>query len=341
MDVLPLFYNYNYYDTLSDIQKVAFNHSTQSNDQSKLNLHNIRQIMHDQIHTDVLLPEWIVDNNRTNYTTCTNSHVTDDDTKLEENKKISLHRKIMMYNNYIDEDYDSNDNIRYYLNSHGFRCEEFSDTECIAYIGCSHTFGTGVTQDEIWPELVSKKLKMRSANIGIPAVGIDFFNLYMNLFFKSEIRNCKAIVVMLPPSIRTSFFFNWQGGDGYEPNEKGTGIGQYEWIDGLKHYSTEDIFNAPNITKQFENSHKEVLQHTLLNLENCFNRDLTSINAIQKVAQDLNIPCLVYSSYDYMQERIRLSIPLDFARDCSHAGRKANASMADKIAQDLKELFDK
>ena len=146
---------------------------------------------------------------------------------------------------------------------------------------------------------------------------------------------------MLPPSIRTSFFYNWQGGDGNKPEQKGTAMGQYEWMDGLKHYSTVDLFNAPNMTKQFENCHKEVLQHTLLNLENCFNRDLTSINAIQQVAEDLKIPCLVYSSYNYMQERIRLSSPLDFARDCSHAGRKANASMAEKIAQDLNELFDK
>ncbi len=341
MEVSPNFYNYNYYATLSDTQKVAYNHSEQSNDQSKLNLHDIRQILHDKQYTDVIMPEWIINNDRPNYTLCTNSHVTDNDTKLEENKKISLHRKIMMHNNYIDEDYDTNDNIRYYLNSHGFRCEEFSDTECIAYIGCSHTFGTGVTHDEIWPELVSKKLNMRSANLGVPAVGIDYFNLYMNLFFKAEIKNCKAIVVMLPPSIRTSFFYNWQGGDGYKPGEKGTAMGQYEWMDGLKHYSTEDLSNASNMTKQFENCHKEVLQHTLLNLENCFDRDLTSISTIQNVAKDLNIPCLVYSSYYFTNERIRLNFPLDFGRDCAHAGRKSHASMAEQIVQDLKQQFDK
>lgn len=333
-----MFYKYDYYDKLSDNQKVAFNHSEKSNNSNKLDLHKIRIAMYDQHFSDVICPEWLVNNSRSNYSICTKEHVTDNSDTLKELCKTSLNRKILMHNEYVDQDFDSNDNVRYYLNSYGFRCEEFSDTDCIAYIGCSHTFGTGVNQDEIWPELVSNKLNMRSANIGIPAVGLDYFNLYMNLFFKSEIQNCKAIVVMLPPSIRSSFFYNWQEGNG---TTYGTGIGQLEWMDGLKHFSTEDIDNAPKMSRQFENCHEQVLQHTLLNIENCFDRDLTCLSTIQRVADDLNIPCLVYSSVYFTNERIRLNLPLDFGRDCSHAGRKAHASMAEQIVQDLKQQFDK
>ena len=332
-----MFYKYDYYDKLSDNQKIVFNHSEQSNASNKLDLHKIRIAMYDQHFSDVICTEWLVKNSRSNYSTCTKEHVTDNSDTLKEVCKTSLNRKILLHNNYIDEDFDSKDNVRYYLNSYGFRCEEFSDTDCIAYIGCSHTFGTAMDHDEIWPELVSNKLNMRSANIGIPAVGLDYFNLYMNLFFKSEVRNCKAIVVMLPPSIRSSFFYNWS----QDNTSQGTGIGQLEWMDGLKHFSTEDIDNAPNMTRQFENCHKQVLQHTLLNIENCFDRDLTCLNTIQRVADDLNIPCLIYSSYYFTNERLRLNFPLDFGRDCAHAGRKAHASMSEQIAQDLKQQFNK
>ena len=331
-----MFYKYNYYDTLTDSDKVAYEHAQQSNDSSKLDLHKIRIAMYEQYFGDVICPEWLVENQRPNYTTCTNQHVTDNSDTINEVCKTSLNRKILIHNNYIDEDFDNNDNVRYYLNSHGFRCEEFSDTECIAYIGCSHTFGTAMDHDEIWPELVSKEMNMRSANIGIPAVGIDFYNLYMNLFFKSEVKNCKAIVVMLPPSIRSSFFYNWQEGKLSPNSVQGTGIGQLEWMDGLKHYSTADMDNAPKISRQFENCHKEVLQNMLLNIENCFDRDLNSLNTIHKIANQLNIPCLVYSSYYFTNERLRLNMPMDFGRDCAHAGRKSHASMAKQIAEDLK-----
>lgn len=334
-----MFYKYNYYDTLSDLDKVVYSHAEASNDVSKLDLHKIRMAMYEQHFTNVICPEWLIENQRPNYTTCTNQHVTDNSDTLKEVCKTSLNRKILIHNNYIDEDFDSKDNVRYYLNSHGFRCEEFSDTECIAYIGCSHTFGTAMDHDEIWPELVSKEMNMRSANLGIPAVGIDYFNLYMNLFFKSEIRNCKAIVVMLPPSIRSSFFYNWQSGKLRHDSIQGTGIGQLEWMDGLKHYSTEDLDNAPKMSREIEHCHKDVLQHTLLNIENCFDRDLSSINTIQKIANDLNIPCLIYSSYYFTKERLRLNMPMDFGRDCAHAGRKSHASMAKQIIDDLKKTL--
>jgi len=333
MSITDLFYKYNYFDKLSDYQKIIFDHV--SNSTNTLDLHKVRMTMYQQHFTDVIYPEWLIDNDRTNFTTCTKEHITDTKHSLKELCKTSLNRKILIHNEYIDEDFDSNDNVRYYINSHGFRCEEFTDTECIAYIGCSHTFGTGVTQDEIWPELVSKGLNMRSANLGIPAVGLDYFNLYMNLFFKSEIQNCKAIVVMLPPSIRSSFFYNWQEGNGAI---YGTGIGQLEWMDGLQHYSTEDLGNATRMSRHFEDSHKEVLEHKLMNIENCFDRDLVSINNIQKVADDLNIPCLIYSSYNFTNERIELNTPLDFARDCTHAGSKSHASMAQKIIKDLETI---
>lgn len=331
-----IFYKYNYFDNLSDFYKTVFKHNQQKSEK-KLDLHQLRQIMYDQHVTEAIHPDWIISNDRQNYSICTKHHVSDNSDVLEQNKKISLHRKIMSYNNYIDEDLDSKDNVRYYLNSHGFRCEEFTDTECIAYIGCSHTFGTGVTQDEIWPELVSKHFNKRTVNLGITAVGIDYFNLYMNLYFATEVKNCKAIVIMLPPSIRSSFFYNWDK----DPDTIKTSIGQIEWMEGMRDYTSEDTDTAPVIEKDYANTFKEVLQNKLINVENCFNRDLSSLNTIENIASKLNIPCFVYSSYNYMELRFDIDEPLDFARDCRHAGRHTNKQMSNIIIKDLKNIFDK
>ena len=47
-----MFYKYNYYDTLSDSDKVAYEHAQQSNDSSKLDLHKIRIAMYEQYFSE-------------------------------------------------------------------------------------------------------------------------------------------------------------------------------------------------------------------------------------------------------------------------------------------------
>ena len=194
--------------------------------------------------------------------------------------------------------------------------------------------------DEIWPELVSEHFNKQCVNLGTTAVGIDYFNLYMNLFFKSEVKNCKAIVVMLPPSIRSSFFYKWKTHGDVVPS---TGIGQIEWLDDTKALSTADVDKGPVLDRSYRNSYLEVLQSMLINAENCFNRDVYSVNTIKNIANELNIPFLVYSSYDLVNFRIEqdeINI-LDFGRDCVHAGKESHKYMSEKIIKDLEQNFDK
>ena len=97
-----MFYKYNYYDRLSGSDKIAYEHAQQSNNSSKLDLHKIRIAMYEQYFSDVICPEWLVENQRPNYTTCTNQHVTDNSDTLNEVCKTSLNRKILIHNNYGD-----------------------------------------------------------------------------------------------------------------------------------------------------------------------------------------------------------------------------------------------
>lgn len=61
----------------------------------------------------------------------------------------------------------------YKFNSHGFRCDEFSNKKSIMFLGCSHTFGTGNPVEKIWPTLVARNLGLKCVNLGISASSND------------------------------------------------------------------------------------------------------------------------------------------------------------------------
>lgn len=63
----------------------------------------------------------------------------------------------------------------YKINQHGFRYDEVDKPNKICFVGCSHTFGQGMAQEEIYPELITKQLgnDWQCINVAIPASGPD------------------------------------------------------------------------------------------------------------------------------------------------------------------------
>lgn len=61
----------------------------------------------------------------------------------------------------------------YKFNSHGFRCEEFTDTDSIMFLGCSVTLGVGLPLDSIYPTLLSKELNLTCYNLGVGGSSAD------------------------------------------------------------------------------------------------------------------------------------------------------------------------
>ena len=55
----------------------------------------------------------------------------------------------------------------YKFNSHGFRADEFTPDDSIVFLGPSIVFGTGVSNDAIWPTIVSHQLGLKNFNLGI------------------------------------------------------------------------------------------------------------------------------------------------------------------------------
>ena len=59
--------------------------------------------------------------------------------------------------------------IDYIKNSYGYRSEEFSDKnneKKVLFLGCSHTYGSGLPQKDIFADIVSKKLNLDLVNLG-------------------------------------------------------------------------------------------------------------------------------------------------------------------------------
>ena len=76
------------------------------------------------------------------------------------NLKNPAQYELLKTHNWIDS------NFTYKFNANGFRCNEFTSDPTIMFIGCSHTIGIGLPEDNTWPSIVSKKLNMACANLG-------------------------------------------------------------------------------------------------------------------------------------------------------------------------------
>lgn len=69
--------------------------------------------------------------------------------------------------------FDNPQAIVYQMNSHGFRCKEFDHTDGFITLGCSHTFGIGLPENQAWPSIVSQATGLTAWNLGIGGVGLD------------------------------------------------------------------------------------------------------------------------------------------------------------------------
>lgn len=57
--------------------------------------------------------------------------------------------------------------VSYRINSHGFRGDDPTSTACAVFLGCSHTFGIGLPEDQTWPRLVSEGVGLPCVNLGV------------------------------------------------------------------------------------------------------------------------------------------------------------------------------
>jgi hypothetical protein len=101
------------------------------------------------------------------------------------------------------------DSFNYEVNVHGFRCDDFNTLDftkqSIVYLGCSHTFGIGSPEEDIWCSILHKLLQehynteFNYVNLGVGGGCIDDYLRFMPYIKKF---NPHMIVSCTPPMHR-------------------------------------------------------------------------------------------------------------------------------------------
>lgn len=96
----------------------------------------------------------------------------------------------MKYGFYADDDLPRFDPVRgYKTNSYGYRCPEFRALphggKNVVVLGCSHTFGEGLEDEEVWVSQVAKQSNniLRWWNLALPGGNAD---LMIRILYGSE-----------------------------------------------------------------------------------------------------------------------------------------------------------
>jgi len=90
----------------------------------------------------------------------------------------------------------------YTINSNGFRYKETDKPKTICFVGCSHTFGHGLPQDKIFPELVTQELgdDWQCINLGFPGSGPD--SQMINLSWALNVYDIDVVVWYMSAPMR-------------------------------------------------------------------------------------------------------------------------------------------
>jgi hypothetical protein len=105
-----------------------------------------------------------------------------------------------------NSEYWDEDSITYRVNSHGFRGDDLHPIKSDSFIalGCSCTFGVGVTEEQSWPSVLSKSLDMHGYNLGAPGCGVE--TMFRLLKYWLPILKSKHVFLLTSPGVRREFF---------------------------------------------------------------------------------------------------------------------------------------
>jgi|LauGreDrversion4_2_1035121.scaffolds.fasta_scaffold00053_61 hypothetical protein len=135
----------------------------------------------------------------------------------------------------------------YKLNQDGFRSTDFLEFDKnknnILFAGCSITFGQGLPEDLVWPQVLMSSLVSQnpeedfaSYNIGIPGVGI--FAIYKNILAFIESVGIPNKIFVLFPNISRGFIYSDERSDFIHSDmhsNKDLDSNDYKYIKGYQH----------------------------------------------------------------------------------------------------------
>ena len=85
------------------------------------------------------------------------------------------------------QDY-TEDEMLYRINNRGFRGNQIvKDEHILMTAGCSHTYGIGVRNNEVWGHLLAEQLDLYHINIGVGGIGYDSVVLLIKQFIEEGV----------------------------------------------------------------------------------------------------------------------------------------------------------
>ena len=98
------------------------------------------------------------------------------------------------------------DQMLYTVNKHGFRGDNFSTKDdAIMFLGCSFTFGIGVSDEDVWCRNVADKRNKKCWNLGVPGGGNQQIFLMLDSFLESGYRPSEVVILWTEPHRKLIF----------------------------------------------------------------------------------------------------------------------------------------
>ena len=181
----------------------------------------------------------------------------------------------------------------YKFNSHGFRCNEFSNEPSAVFLGCSLTQGVGLPIENTWANIVANQLNLKCYNLGIGGGSND--TTFRLAYSWLEIIKPKIVILCSPLPERLellSLDCMFQ----LLPNSSQTQPG----LDFYKHWCINENNGLLNKTK--------------------------NVLAIENLCSRQNIKFIAADCIDLL-----LDPDMDLARDLCHPGIKSNLAFAQHV----------
>lgn len=201
--------------------------------------------------------------------------------------------------------------ISYKLNSHGFRCDDFTDGRHLMALGCSYTMGIGLPVQVIWPSLVGQALALPVANLAWGGSSTD--TCFRLLRYWIGKLNPAAVMILVPPMQRLELVL--------DQNCYMTGRPRAE------------VFMSQSLSEHF-NPDDKYLYHWFLQEENQKINQEKNVLAMRALCEQYAVPFFLQDTNTTMT---RSREDIGYARDYLHGGPKIHLEIAEKFIQEYRD----
>lgn len=209
------------------------------------------------------------------------------DNRLTKNSSVTL-------KTYLDKGFNT-----YNLNNFGFRDTvdlTKNDPADIVALGCSNTFGIGLDQNYIWPNILQNKTGLRVANLGMAGASVHL-QLNALLYYLNNVGIPKYVFALLPDCFRFSHIkdnFSYDAKSLDAPLKGITSVLTVNFLTG-EHENLDKIIKTPTNPEYFISGHQALEQY------------ISGIYTIQSICNLLNIK-FYYSTWHNFAENMLLNI---------------------------------